>query len=64
MSTTMNNIDIEWENFISSNNDDILSDDEESETDNLFKNDSNFVSADVSMDIKSTAPKATNIYKH
>ena len=24
MSTTMNNIDIEWENFISSNNDDIL----------------------------------------
>ena len=58
----MNNIDIEWENFISSNNDDILSDDEESETDNLFKNDSNFVSADVSMDIKSTAPKATNIY--
>jgi len=62
MSTTMNNIDIEWENFISSNNDDILSDDEESETDNLFKNDSNFVSADVSMDIKSTAPKATNIY--
>jgi hypothetical protein len=62
MSTTMNNIDIEWENFISSNNDDILSDDEESETNNLFKNDSNFVSADVSMDIKSTAPKATNIY--
>ena len=62
MSTTMNNIDIEWENFISSNNDDILSDDEESETDNLFKNDSNFVSADVSMDIQSTAPKATNIY--
>jgi len=62
MSTTMNNIDIEWENFISSNNDDILSDDEETETDNLFKNDSNFVSADVSMDIKSTAPKATNIY--
>jgi hypothetical protein len=62
MSTTMNNIDIEWENFISSNNDDILSDDEESETDNLFKNDSNFVSVDVSMDIKSTAPKATNIY--
>lgn len=58
----MNNIDIEWENFISSNNDDILSDDEESETDNLFKNDSSFVSADVSMDIQSTAPKATNIY--
>lgn len=58
----MNNIDIEWENFISSNNDDILSDDEESETDNLFKNDSNFVSADVSMDIQSNAPKATDIY--
>lgn len=58
----MNNIDIEWENFISSNNDDILSDNEESDTDNLFKNDSNFVSADVSMDIQSTAPKATNIY--
>ena len=62
MSTTMNNIDIEWENFISSNNDDILSDDEESETDNLFKNNPNFVSADVSMDIKTAAPKATDIY--
>jgi hypothetical protein len=62
MSTTMNNIDIEWENFISSNNDDILSDDEESETDNLFKNEPNFVSADISMDINITAPKATDIY--
>ena len=60
---TTNNIDIEWENFISSTNDDILSDDEEIGIDHLLENNTNeFVSANVSMDIHSVAPKATNIY--
>ena len=62
MSTTMN-IDIEWENFISSTNDDILCDDEEVDIDHLSKNNTeDFVSANISMDIHSVAPKATHIY--
>ena len=57
------NIDIEWENFISSTNDDISSDDEEVDIDNLLQNNANdFVSANIAMDIHSVAPKATNIY--
>jgi len=62
MSTTMN-IDLEWENFISSTNDDISSDDEEVDIDNLLQNKANdFVSANIAMNIHSVAPKATNIY--
>jgi TATA-box binding protein (TBP) (component of TFIID and TFIIIB) len=62
MSATIN-IDEEWENFISSNNDDILSDDEEIDIEDILnKNIEEFVSADISMDIQSEAPKATNIY--
>lgn len=63
MSVKMN-IDLEWENFISSTNDDISSDDEEySHLDKLIKkNTKEFVSADISMDIDSVAPKPTNIY--
>lgn len=63
MSITMN-IDLEWENFISSNNDDISSDDEEYSPINeiLKKNAEDFVSADIAMDMDSFAPKATNIY--
>jgi TATA-box binding protein (TBP) (component of TFIID and TFIIIB) len=59
------NIDIEWENFISSHTDDISSGDEEeySHLDKyLKKNAEEFVSANIAMDIKSVAPKATNIY--
>ena len=58
------NIDQEWENFISSNNDDISSDEEEySQLDEFIKkNAEDFISADISMDISSEAPKATNIY--
>jgi hypothetical protein len=62
MSVTMN-IDEEWENFISSNNADILSDDEEIDFDDILnKNAEEVLSADISMDIDSEAPKATNIY--
>lgn len=62
MSVTIN-IDEEWENFISSNNADILSDDEEMVFDVILnKNDEEILSADISMDIDSEAPKATNIY--
>lgn len=60
------NIDQEWENFISSgyNNDDISSDEEEySQLDDFIKKSAEeYVSADISMDIESEAPKATNIY--
>ena len=63
MSITMN-IDLEWENFISSTNDDISSDDDEQvDIDDLLKKNANdFVSANIAMDIQSLAPKATNIY--
>jgi hypothetical protein len=58
------NIDLEWENFISSTNDDISSDDDEQvDIDDLLKKNTNdFVSANIAMDIQSVAPKATNIY--
>ena len=59
------NIDIEWENFISSTNDDISSDDDDEQLDIddvIKKNANEFVSANIAMDIQSVAPKATNIY--
>jgi len=61
MSITMN-IDQEWENFISSANDDISSDDEEYSHLNelLEENSEEIVSANLSTDI--VAPKATDIY--
>ena len=62
MSVTIN-IDQEWANFISSNNDDIISDDEEVNIDDILdKNIQEFISAEISMNIESEAPKATNIY--
>lgn len=63
MSISMN-IDLEWEKFISSNNDDISSeDDEEIDIDDMLDDYANdFVSANISTDIDSTAPKATDIY--
>jgi hypothetical protein len=58
------NIDEEWDNFISFNNDDISSDEEEySQLDDFMKkNAEEFVSTNIAMDINSVAPKATNIY--
>lgn len=64
MHTAMN-IDIEWENFISSSNNDLSDDDdnEQIDIDNLLKkNADDFISANISIDINSVAPKATNIY--
>lgn len=63
MSITMN-IDEEWDNFISSNNDDISSDEEEyAQLDDFMKkNAEEYISANIAMDIDSVAPKATNIY--
>jgi hypothetical protein len=57
-------IDIEWEKFISSNNDDISCDgDEELDIDDILEDYSNdFVSADIFSDIDSVAPKATDMY--
>jgi len=62
--STISNIDLEWENFISSNNDeDTLSDDEHVIIDDLFtKNTNDFVSANILLDINSVAPKPSDIY--
>ena len=59
MSISMN-IDQEWENFISSSNNDDISSDEEFEMDNDIKNE--IISANIPLDIGSEAPKATDIY--
>lgn len=61
------NIDEEWENFISSGcNDDNSSDDEEINYDEINATIDNgvdeYLSANISTDISSTAPKATDIY--
>jgi len=61
------NIDQEWENFITNgvNADDILSDGEEeySQLNEMIENEGEqFISANISMDIDSVAPKATDIY--
>lgn len=64
MSITLN-IDQEWENFISSGHeDDAMSDDDDIDqlTELLKNNTEEFASANISMDIDSEAPKATNIY--
>ena len=77
MSTSLNmeslNIDKEWENFIISggNSDYNLSDEDECEgegeeysslnLDNKYENEE-FISANISMDVDSVAPKATDIY--
>jgi len=58
------NIDLEWENFISSgcNNDDISSEDGD-EFDEFTKDSvEEYISANISMDIESIAPKANKIY--
>jgi len=54
------NIDEEWEKFLSSNNDnDILSDDEENNE--LIYNEE-IISTNVSIDLETETPKASNIY--
>ena len=55
------NIDKEWANFISSSYDDDISDDEEI-IHNFVNNDETFVSANLSMEINSETPKASDIY--
>jgi hypothetical protein len=55
------NIDKEWANFISSNCDDDISDDEDI-IHNFSNCDEEFVSANLSMEINSETPKASNIY--
>jgi len=65
MAITMN-IDQEWENFISTNN---YSNDDEDDDDDIdqlndfiTQNSDDYLSADLTADITSEAPKATNIY--
>jgi TATA-box binding protein (TBP) (component of TFIID and TFIIIB) len=55
-------INTEWENFISSGyNDDISSEDEDT-YENIVENNEEFISANISMDLTSKAPKATSLY--
>ncbi len=54
------NIDKEWENFISSNYDDIS--DDEDIIQNFVNSAESFVSANLSMEINSETPKASDIY--
>ena len=56
-------IDKEWENFISSNyDDDDISSDGEEVTEILQQTAEEFISANLSADLDSEAPKSTNIY--
>ena len=55
-------IDSDWENFISSNYDDITSNEENEEITIIKQTDEEFLSANLSLDINTLAPKATDIY--
>ena len=55
------NIDKEWANFISSSFDDDISDDEDI-INNFVNSAEEFVSANLSMEINSETPKASDIY--
>jgi TATA-box binding protein (TBP) (component of TFIID and TFIIIB) len=58
----MLNIDEEWENFMTSSYDDNTLSDEE-DVDDILKNTSEeFISANISLDLNSETPKASNIY--
>jgi hypothetical protein len=55
-------INTEWENFISSGYNDDISSEEEDIYENVIENNEEFISANISMDLTSEAPKATSIY--
>ena len=56
------NIDDEWENFISSGYSDDISSDDEEVNEIIKQTNEEFISANLSSDLTSLAPKATNIY--
>lgn len=56
------NIDQEWENFISSEYNDVSSDDEEEVPQILKQTNEEFISANLLNELDSEAPKASNIY--
>lgn len=62
MGTTMNSIDTEWENFISSGYQEAESSDDDEEINSFIQKDDEFISADISLDFNSETPKASNIY--
>jgi len=61
MSVSMN-IDEEWENFISSGCDDDISSDDEDINEILKSGSEDFVSANLTIDLNTESPKATDIY--
>ena len=60
--TMSNNIDQEWANFISSSYDDDMSSDDENIIEIIKQTDEEFLSANLSADLNSDAPKSSNIY--
>ena len=60
--TMSNNIDQEWANFISSGYDDDMSSDDENINEIIKQTDEEFLSANLSADLNSDAPKSSNIY--
>jgi|LauGreDrversion4_2_1035121.scaffolds.fasta_scaffold237548_2 TATA-box binding protein (TBP) (component of TFIID and TFIIIB) len=56
------NIDEEWENFISSGCDDDISSDDEDINEILKSGSEDFVSANLTIDLNTESPKATDIY--
>ena len=59
---TSEDIDKEWQNFISSKYDDDISSEEEDISLSLTEENEEFISANISMDLTSEAPKASSIY--
>lgn len=57
-----NTIDQEWANFISSGYDDDMSSDDENINEIIKQTDEEFLSANLSADLNSDAPKSSNIY--
>ena len=55
-------IDAEWENFMSSNYEDDACSEDEDINEISLENNEEFISANISMDLTSEAPKASNIY--
>jgi len=61
MSTSMD-VDKEWEQYMCSKYDDDVSSEDEEITETMTENNEEFISANISMDLTSDAPKASNIY--
>ena len=55
-------IDKEWEHYMSTAYSDDISSEDDDNSEIITENNEEFISANISMDLTSEAPKATNIY--